>query len=113
MVDLNDVTDEDSDDEEAKKNKERKEKRQMKRKLSKHLVQKKSEGNLMGDLLKNSLGNFFKKKVIETKDDSLKTEEQKKEETAQDELSKSERYRQNVAKFVEMARKGKEERERI
>ena len=62
----------------------------------------------MGDLLKNSLGSFFKKKLVDTKDDSTKTTEQKNKENEEEELSKSERYRQNVARFVKMAKRGKE-----
>lgn len=52
----------------------------------------------MSDLIKNSLGSFFKKKIVDTNDPS---ETEKKEIAAEDELSKSERYRRNVAKFVE------------
>ena len=36
------------------------------------------------------------------------TEDEKKEIAAEEELSKSERYRRNVAKFVEQAKKAKE-----
>ena len=88
-----DDSEDDSDEEAARIKKEKKEKKALKRKASKHLAPKKSEGNLMGDLLKNSLGSFFKKKLIDTKDDSTKTPEEKKKESEEEELSKSERYR--------------------
>jgi hypothetical protein len=59
LVDFDESSD-DSSDEEAKKKKEKKEKKELKRKVSKHLVQKKKpENNLMKDLIKNSLGSFF------------------------------------------------------
>ena len=101
-----------SDDSDQEDKAKKKQKKSLARKASKHLQVKKPETNHMGDLIKNSLGNFFKKKVTDTKDDSTKTPEQLTKEAEEEELSKSERYRRNVAKFVEMAKKGKEERER-
>lgn len=89
-------------------------KKSLKRKASKHLQQKNAEkGSMMSDLIKNSLGSFFQKKITDTKDPSNKTEAQIKGEEHEEEISKSERYRRNVAKFVEMAKKGKDEREKI
>lgn len=66
LVDLNE-SDDDSEDEDKPKQK----KPPIKRIMVKDHEQEKPSGNIMSDLIKNSLGNFFKKQVVDTKDPSL------------------------------------------